>query len=106
MNQRLIAGIGNLYADEVLFQAKVHPTTKANELSEIEKDTIYKKIEKVLKAVKTIRVEGKKLPKNFLTTVREKGKDCPRSNGKISQIKVSGRTTYYCPTCQREKTFE
>ncbi|SKB52819.1 formamidopyrimidine-DNA glycosylase [Salegentibacter holothuriorum] len=104
MNQKLIAGIGNLYADEVLFQAKIHPTTKIDKLSEKEKQEIFKEIEKVLEVVKEARVEGKKLPDTYLTSVRKKGEDCPRNNGKIEQIKVSGRTTYFCPTCQKEKS--
>lgn len=104
MNQKLIAGIGNLYADEVLFQAKIHPTTKVNKLSEKEKGSIYKEIENVLELVKEARMKGIKLPKNYLTTVRKKDADCPRNNGKIEQIKVSGRSTYFCPTCQEEKS--
>jgi formamidopyrimidine-DNA glycosylase len=104
MNQKLIAGIGNLYADEVLFQSKVHPTTKVDKLSKNEKQEIFKEIEKVLEVVKEARVEGKKLPKSYLTTARKKDTECPRKNGKIEQIKVSGRTTYFCPTCQQEKS--
>lgn len=103
MNQQLIAGIGNLYADEVLFQAKIHPTTKVNHLSEKEKASTYKNIEKVLKVVKEAREEGQKLPKTYITGFRKKGADCPRNNGKIEQTKVSGRTTYFCPNCQVEK---
>ncbi|MBZ9730413.1 formamidopyrimidine-DNA glycosylase [Salegentibacter sp. JZCK2] len=104
MNQKLIAGIGNLYADEVLFQAKIHPATKVDKLLEKEKANIYKEIEKVLEVVKEAREEGNKLPKTYITTVREKEADCPRNNGKIEQIKVSGRTTYFCPSCQEEKS--
>jgi len=104
MNQKLIAGIGNLYADEVLFQAKIHPVTKVDQLSEKEKAGIFKEIEKVLELVKEARIEGTKLPKTYITTARKKAADCPRNNGKIEQIKVSGRTTYFCPTCQEEKT--
>lgn len=103
MNQKLIAGIGNLYADEVLFQCKIHPKTKAINLSEKEKTCIYKKIGNVLEVVKEARIEGKKLPKTYLTPVRKKGTECPRNNGKIAQTKVSGRTTYFCPACQEEK---
>jgi formamidopyrimidine-DNA glycosylase len=47
-------------------------------------------------------MEGKKLPKTYLTPVREKDAECPRNNGKIAQTKVSGRTTYFCPNCQKE----
>jgi len=102
MNQKLIAGIGNLYADEVLFQCEIHPKTKVNDLSEKEKACIYKEIGKVLEVVKEARLEGKNLPKNYLTPVREKDAECPRNNGKIAQTKVSGRTTYFCPNCQPE----
>ena len=103
MNQKLIAGIGNLYADEIFFQVKIHPTTKVDQLSEKEKTEIFKEIEEVLEVVKEARIEGSKLPESYLTTVRKKGADCPRKNGKIEQIKVSGRTTYFCPTCQQEE---
>lgn len=102
MNQKLIAGIGNLYSDEILFQTKIHPKTKVDKLSEKERKSIFKEIEKVLEEVKEARVEGTKLPNSYLSTVRKKGADCPRNNGKIEQIKVSGRTTYFCPVCQKE----
>lgn len=103
MNQKLIAGIGNLYADEVLFQCKVHPKTKVNDLTKKKKSCIYKEIEKVLEVVKKARIEGEKLPKTYLTPVREKDAECPRKNGKIQQTKVIGRTTYFCPECQKLK---
>lgn len=104
MNQKQIAGIGNLYADEILFQVKIHPATKVNELSEKDKLNIYDKIEEVLEVVKKVREEGQKLPGSYITTVRKKGTSCPRNNGKIEQIKVSGRTTYFCPNCQEERS--
>lgn len=103
MNQKLIAGIGNLYADEVLFQSKVHPATRVNKLSTKEKTEIFKNIVEVLEVVKKARMEGKKLPESYLTSVRKKGAACPRNKGKIEQIKISGRTTYFCPACQKEK---
>jgi len=102
MNQKLIAGIGNLYADEVLFQAKIHPKSKVDQLSEKERKSIFKEIKKVLEVVKQARVEGVELPKTYLTTARKKAADCPRNNGKVEQTKVTGRTTYFCPTCQEE----
>lgn len=102
MNQSLIAGIGNLYADETLFQAKIHPKSKVNKLSKKQLKSIFRNIGEVLEVVKEARVEGKKLPDSYLTPVRQKGADCPRSNGKIEQTKVSGRTTYFCPNCQKE----
>jgi formamidopyrimidine-DNA glycosylase len=43
-----------------------------------------------------------KLPKSYLLPNREEGNDCPKCNGKIEKIKVSGRTGYYCPSCQKK----
>jgi len=104
MNQSLIAGIGNMYADEVLFQTKIHPKTKVNKLSQKQLKSIFEEIGKVLQVVKEARIEGKRVPESYLTRLRKEGKgaDCPRNNGKIDQTKVSGRTTYFCPVCQKE----
>ena len=104
INQSLIAGIGNMYADEVLFQTKIHPKTKVNTLSQKQLKSIFDKIEEVLKVVKEARIEGKRVPESYLTRIRKEGEsaDCPRNNGKIEQTKVSGRTTYFCPVCQKE----
>ena len=104
MNQSLIAGIGNMYADEVLFQTKIHPKSKVNNLSQKQLKSIFDKIGDVLEVVKEARIEGKRVPESYLTRLRKEGEgaDCPRNNGKIEQIKVSGRTTYYCPVCQGE----
>ncbi|WP_417884694.1 Fpg/Nei family DNA glycosylase [Zunongwangia sp.] len=103
MNQSLIAGIGNMYADEVLFQTKIHPKTKVNKLSEKQLKSIFDKIKDILEVVKEARIEGKRVPESYLTRIRKEGEgaDCPRNNGKIEQTKVSGRTTYFCSKCQQ-----
>ena len=69
MNQSLIAGIGNMYADEVLFQTKIHPKTKVNTLSQKQLKSIFDKIEEVLKVVKEARIEGKRVPESYLTRI-------------------------------------
>ncbi|WBL25584.1 Fpg/Nei family DNA glycosylase [Zunongwangia sp. HGR-M22] len=104
MNQSLIAGIGNMYADEVLFQTKIHPKSKVSSLHKKELQSIFDKIGDVLEKVKEARIEGKRVPESYITSIRKEGEgaDCPRNNGKIEQTKVSGRTTYYCPVCQKE----
>ncbi|AVR45149.1 formamidopyrimidine-DNA glycosylase [Christiangramia fulva] len=103
MDQHIIAGIGNLYSDEVLFQSKIHPKSSIAKLSEEEKGEIYKNIGKVLERVTKTRMEGSKLPDSYLTRHREEGEDCPSCDGKIKLTKVSGRSTYYCSGCQKEK---
>lgn len=102
MDQSAVSGIGNVYSDEILFQSKIHPKQKANKLGEKAWKTLHKNTVKVLK--KAIEKEGEvsKLPKNYLLLNREEGNDCPRCDGKIEKIKVSGRTGYFCPSCQKK----
>lgn len=103
MDQHLIAGIGNLYSDEVLFQSKVHPKSNIAKLSEEEKEEIFRKIREVLEVVTKSRMDGSKLPDSYLTSHRDEGENCPKCSGKIKITKVSGRSTYYCSGCQKQK---
>ena len=102
-NQNLIAGIGNMYADEMLFQMKIHPKTSPSSLSEKESGDLYHKMREVLETVIDCKVKGEPLPDTYLTGHRSPGEACPRKNGEIEMIKVSGRSTYFCPECQKEK---
>lgn len=103
LDQHLIAGIGNMYADEMLFQTKIHPNTGINELSEEEIKALYKNVHPILKTVIKSQSEESPLPENYLTPHRKPNADCPNGNGKIKKIKVAGRSTYFCPQCQKEK---
>lgn len=100
MNQKLMAGLGNMYADEVLFQTGIHPKTAVDKLSEKENKKLFKTISKVLKVVIKSRTEDENLPENYLTPHRKDGDDCPCCAGKIKKIKVVGRSTYFCPNSQ------
>lgn len=102
-DQHLLAGIGNVYADEILFQSNIHPKTKIEKLSETERKNIFKEISAVLKTA--IKHEGNRaeLPSGYLIPHREEGAECPVCKGKIEMIKVSGRSTYFCPACQKEQ---
>lgn len=104
MDQHAIAGIGNVYADEMLYQSRIHPKTKADKLTEKEQKDLFKQIEKVLKTA--IKVGGKRseFPSDYLIKSRKDGADCPNCKGKVMQIKVSGRSTYFCPSCQQVKS--
>ena len=102
-NQSFITGIGNMYADEILFQTKIHPKTSGNDLSEKETDSIYKAMGEVLDTVTRSKEKDSGLPSNYLTRHRNEGDDCPNCSGKIEMIKISGRSTYFCPSCQKEK---
>lgn len=100
-DQSEIAGIGNVYADEILYQAKIHPQKPANQLSDKEKNTVYNELQNVLKTAIKHDADVSKLPESFLLPNRSQGKACPGCNGKIEKTKISGRTTYYCPSCQK-----
>ncbi|WP_029037849.1 Fpg/Nei family DNA glycosylase [Salinimicrobium xinjiangense] len=103
MDQHVMAGIGNVYSDEMLYQAKIHPKRKTNNLSISERKQLFKKMRSVLEMA--IRKEGvrKDFLKSYLISHREEGADCPKCDGKVKQIKVSGRSTYFCPSCQKEE---
>lgn len=113
LDQSIIAGIGNIYDDEILFMSHIHPLTKASELSLNQCDQVITNTKTVLeKAIQlggtTIRsytseegVHG--LFQNELLVHGKKGEQCPICQTEIKKITVGGRGTYYCPTCQKEK---
>lgn len=103
MDQHKIAGIGNVYADEILFQSQVHPKTKISNLNKADLDTIYSNISKVLKKAIPLIEKGEKAPDNWLKAHRNEGEDCPNCKGKVQRTTVGGRTTYFCEGCQVEE---
>jgi formamidopyrimidine-DNA glycosylase len=104
MDQTLIAGVGNIYADEILFQARLHPKTPVTSLDERQRADLFRQINAVLKTAIECGAGAeqflKRLPDHFLLPHREKGGECPRCGGPIATLKAAGRTSYYCPRCQ------
>lgn len=112
MDQSKIGGVGNIYANDALWKAKVHPERPADKLKEDEIKKLYKAIEEVLKA--GLKYEGASelayvspsgeegnYQDHSLVYGRE-GEPCRRhKDTKIEKKKVAGRGTYYCPACQR-----
>lgn len=111
LDQTVVAGLGNIYVDEVLFLAKIHPETRAHTLSREQVATIWKYAREVLaEAVKrggtTIRsyVDGEGEMGMFqqeLFAYGQEGNPCQHCQTEIEKIKVAGRGTHICPTCQR-----
>jgi formamidopyrimidine-DNA glycosylase len=101
MSQDVIAGIGNLYADETLFQASVHPRRPVDRLSDTELRAIYTAARKILREVIVRRERDGALPHRYLIAHREEGDRCPQCGGTIQRTVVFGRTTYYCGRHQR-----
>lgn len=94
MNQELMAGLGNVYSDEILFRTGLHPGRSAGNLDEGTVESLHEDMRHVLKKAIEGRVE--EFPPDFLLPHREEGSQCPRCGGTIRKIRVSGRPTYFC----------
>ena len=101
MNQKIMAGIGNLYSDEILFQARIHPSQGVGELNEGQLRAIHRALRKVLEKAIECNAKIKRLPSSYLLPHRQGDGACPRCHGKLERIKVSGRTAHLCPRCQK-----
>lgn len=102
-DQHVLAGIGNVYSDEMLYQCEIHPKSKTNRISLDQKKELYSKMKDVLKLAIEIGGERAEFPEDYLISHRKEGEDCPKCKGKVKKISVSGRSTYFCPSCQQEK---
>ena len=99
-DQSRIAGIGNVYADEVLFQAGVRPDRKAEDLGADEIEAVHGKLREVLEQAAALDADPARMPDDWLTPRRGGEATCPRCGGALETPKLSGRTAYLCPRCQ------
>jgi formamidopyrimidine-DNA glycosylase len=100
MNQRVIAGLGNLLTDEILWQARVHPARRSDGLSSNERARIYRAMRRVLhKSNRFGYVPGERRWLSGARGPRGSGL-CPRHRIELRHEPIGGRTTYYCPRCQ------
>ncbi|MGB9937831.1 MAG: Fpg/Nei family DNA glycosylase [Methanobacterium sp.] len=102
MNQHVIAGIGNIYSDEILYHAGVHPKTPFYMLSENKISEIFNIMKNVLNVALDMQLQNKGLPNSYIIPHRKKKGKCPNSDTELKTVKISGRTSYYCPDCQKE----
>lgn len=104
MDQQVIAGIGNIYSNDILFQARIDPTKRIDRLSPDELKHLFQKMREVLKAAIAHGAGAEQFvdraPKGSLLPSRHKGGLCPRCRSPLRMFKVGGRTSYCCPTCQ------
>jgi formamidopyrimidine-DNA glycosylase len=96
MSQDVIAGIGNLYADETLFQTSIAPRRPVDRLSSSEVATVFATMRKILLTVIDLKEHDRDYPPRYLIHHREEGARCPRCGGTIGKSVVFGRTTYSC----------
>lgn len=112
LDQTVIAGVGNIYADESLFGAKIHPAKRVNEVSDERLSDLYRELRAVLhlsiqKGGSTdknyVDAEGKQGSYlSFAKAYKRAGKPCANCGAIIIKIRVAGRGTHVCPNCQGE----
>jgi formamidopyrimidine-DNA glycosylase len=96
MSQDVIAGMGNLYADETLYRSSIHPRQPVDTLSAAKVKTIFTNMRAILNEAITFKSRGGDYPGRYLVQHREEGDRCPRCGGTIQRTVVFGRTTYFC----------
>lgn len=113
MNQRVLAGLGNIYADESLFEARIHPQTPAGSIGKAARQRLFSAIQAVLQRAVSLQgtsfrdyidIEGR--PGGFepqLRVYQRTGAPCPRCGTPIRRVVVAGRSSHYCPRCQRKR---
>jgi formamidopyrimidine-DNA glycosylase len=103
MNQAILAGIGNVYADEILYQAKLHPEAKVDGLDDASLGRLHRALHKVLEKSVAAGADPEKMPRTWLLPNRHEGARCRRCGSAIGRIKTGGRSTYFCPGCQKKR---
>jgi formamidopyrimidine-DNA glycosylase len=101
MDQSLLAGIGNIYADEILFQAGIHPQARMDRLSEEALRQAYDTMREVLEQAIAVQADPARMPASWLLSYRDKQAACPHCGHAIARIKVVGRTAFVCTRCQK-----
>ena len=101
MNQRLISGIGNIYADEILFRARMHPATEISRLSDKALTKLFRATHYILERAITARADTNQMPRSWLLPYRGKGGKCPRCGRRLKSGTIGGRTAWFCRHCQK-----
>jgi formamidopyrimidine-DNA glycosylase len=112
LDQTVIAGVGNIYADESLWGAKLHPATLVKNVSDAKLKALHEALVDVLNLSiekggssnrNYVDAEGKKGSyMSFANVFRREGQACPRCGNIITKTRVAGRGTHVCPHCQRK----
>jgi formamidopyrimidine-DNA glycosylase len=108
LDQQFLAGLGNIYTDEALHLAKIHPLTLSNQLNQVQVEHLWRSIRQVLQD--GIHHSGASIDwvyrggdhQNFFRVYDRKGKPCRGCGALIQRIVIGQRGTYFCPVCQPE----
>lgn len=112
LDQTVVAGVGNIYADESLWGAKIHPARLVATITDAEFEKLYEELRAVMNLAiekggstdkNYVNAEGKRGSyMDFARVFRREGKPCPRCGATIVKFKHAGRGTHVCPVCQRQ----
>ncbi|HET7437198.1 MAG TPA: DNA-formamidopyrimidine glycosylase family protein [Thermoanaerobaculia bacterium] len=101
MSQEIIAGLGNLYVDEILYQSSVAPRRPVDRLDAKEARAFFTNMRRILREAIARHARESELPPRYLFHHREAGERCPMCGGTIQRATVFGRTTYFCARHQK-----
>ncbi|NCP17767.1 MAG: DNA-formamidopyrimidine glycosylase [Erythrobacter sp.] len=101
MDQRKLAGIGNLWSDEILYRVGIDPERKGTDLADDTLSDMHTAMRDILCTVMDTEADYGKLPGDWLIHTRTEGADCPRCEGTIAKTKVGGRSAYHCTRHQK-----
>jgi formamidopyrimidine-DNA glycosylase len=103
LDQHKLAGIGNIYADEVLFQSRLDPRTEVGLLSQEDLGALHRNMRRVLRLSIDRGTDFSTFPRSYLLRDRRKKAACPRCAEAMETVTLGGRTTYFCPSCQERR---
>lgn len=102
MGQHVVAGLGNVWVDEALFQTGIHPLATPKQLDRQTLERLYRVMRRVLRVAIREAVHGGRYPSGYIRGRRGEGEPCPRCDQPLERIKINQRSTYFCPQCQPE----
>ena len=96
IEQKKLAGVGNLWSDEILYRTAIDPQRKGTDLSDSQLGDLYGAMRDILRAVVDTEADYSELPDDWLIHTRDEGAECPQCGGEIVRTKVGGRSAYHC----------
>ncbi len=100
MDQKVVAGIGGKYADEVLWQAKLHPNTKLDSLTDAQRRLLFELTRSITDTAIALDANVDRFPADWLIPHRRTDHICPRCHSPLTGRSLGGSATIYCPHCQ------
>jgi len=102
MNQQVLAGIGNLYSDEILFQSGVHPRCPLTDLDRDRLRRLHHALHSVLHTAIDAGADPQRMPASFFLPHRRPDGHCPQCEAALEATGIAGRSAWFCPRCQAE----